>query len=169
MYNLKTDNKGNQYLFKEEVVLEECFECLKELKKEELELHHVIPKSLGGTRIVPLCPECHDRAHDIQGGRKTSASILSKQALVAVRESRALGSPDKLQWGWRNIDGRKVAHQEEQAIGKLIQSERSKGSKLKQIQKILQEKNMKTRKGTDFTIPGISRLARTFVEAEQPE
>lgn len=37
----------------------QCFECGKPAKCE----HHVVPKSLGGTRTVPLCLKCHSIVH----------------------------------------------------------------------------------------------------------
>lgn len=37
-----------------------CFEC--GAPKEEM--HHVVPKSKGGTKTIPLCVDCHGKAHD---------------------------------------------------------------------------------------------------------
>jgi phage FluMu protein gp41 len=37
-----------------------CFEC--GAPKEEM--HHVVPKSKGGKRTLPLCVDCHGKAHD---------------------------------------------------------------------------------------------------------
>lgn len=37
-----------------------CFECG---GTEHIHQHHVIPKSLGGTKTIPLCNMCHGRAH----------------------------------------------------------------------------------------------------------
>jgi hypothetical protein len=39
--------------------MEPCFECGKPAGHR----HHVIPKSLGGTKTVPLCVECHGKVH----------------------------------------------------------------------------------------------------------
>ena len=41
--------------------MKECFECGKEATEE----HHVIPKSLGGTKTVPLCTKCHMKVHGL--------------------------------------------------------------------------------------------------------
>lgn len=35
--------------------LTKCFECNNSI----VELHHVVPKSLGGKKTVPLCESCH--------------------------------------------------------------------------------------------------------------
>lgn len=42
-----------------------CFEC----GKPSEEMHHVIPKSKGGKKTIPLCIECHGKAHDISNRR----------------------------------------------------------------------------------------------------
>lgn len=37
-----------------------CFEC----NAPADHMHHVVPKSLGGTRTLPLCTGCHGKVHD---------------------------------------------------------------------------------------------------------
>ena len=37
-----------------------CFECG---GSEHIHQHHVIPKSLGGTKTIPLCETCHGKVH----------------------------------------------------------------------------------------------------------
>ena len=39
----------------------ECFECG---GTEHIHQHHIIPKSLGGTKTIPLCNYCHGKAHN---------------------------------------------------------------------------------------------------------
>jgi hypothetical protein len=39
----------------------QCFECGKPAKHA----HHVVPKSFGGTRTVPLCMICHSKVHQV--------------------------------------------------------------------------------------------------------
>lgn len=38
-----------------------CFECS---RHGEVQDHHVVPRSLGGTKTVPLCPRCHSLVHN---------------------------------------------------------------------------------------------------------
>lgn len=40
-----------------------CFEC----DGPAAHQHHVVPRARGGTRTVPLCGECHAKAHDLNG------------------------------------------------------------------------------------------------------
>lgn len=37
-----------------------CFEC----GAPKQDMHHVIPKSKGGTKTLPLCAKCHGLVHD---------------------------------------------------------------------------------------------------------
>jgi len=38
-----------------------CFECDSTV---DIHQHHIIPKSMGGTRTIPLCCKCHGKIHD---------------------------------------------------------------------------------------------------------
>lgn len=42
-----------------------CFECGSD---KNIHQHHVIPKSLGGTKTIPLCNDCHGMAHNKKTG-----------------------------------------------------------------------------------------------------
>jgi hypothetical protein len=57
---------------------DKCFNCGNEC---EVEYHHIVPLSLGGTNrltnIVPLCSECHKKAHGSVNIRKTFKSSKS--------------------------------------------------------------------------------------------
>ena len=55
-----------------------CFECGAPATQD----HHVIPRSRGGTKTVPLCHGCHGLAHG-RGGIDTST--LTKEALAAKK------------------------------------------------------------------------------------
>ena len=45
--------------------LTKCFECENPME----EMHHVIPKSRGGKATIPLCIDCHGKAHNIENRR----------------------------------------------------------------------------------------------------
>lgn len=59
----------------------ECFEC----EQPAVTDHHVIPRSKGGRRTVPLCQVCHDLVHDLRP-RLMSTSGLTRAALAAKRK-----------------------------------------------------------------------------------
>lgn len=56
-----------------------CWECGAVGSVEE---HHVVPRSKGGTRTVPLCPTCHGLVHGI---RRLDTSRLTREALAAKK------------------------------------------------------------------------------------
>ena len=58
----------------------ECFECGKPAKCN----HHVIPKSLGGKRTVPLCLKCHGLVHDRNFMRHKE---LQKKGIEAAKKA----------------------------------------------------------------------------------
>lgn len=56
-----------------------CFECGSEATTE----HHVVPQSRGGVKTVPLCDECHGKAH----GRRMATRDLTREALGRKRQA----------------------------------------------------------------------------------
>lgn len=68
-----------------------CFECDAPATAE----HHVIPKSRGGTRTIPLCDACHGLVHGVEWGN--DSSVLIKEGLHRARERGVkLGRPSKV-------------------------------------------------------------------------
>jgi len=116
----------------------DCFEC----GDTAVSLHHVIPRSRGGTRTVPLCGMCHAKAHHRDGNM--DIATLTKSALYAkrTRGERAGGIP----YGWKLADttastlrskrGNPIALEEvpaQMAIVKRIKEERASGATLRSI------------------------------------
>lgn len=58
-----------------------CFEC----GKTADHMHHVIPRSRGGTKTLPLCTKCHATVHNV---RAVSNSTLIK---IGIEKARAAG------------------------------------------------------------------------------
>jgi hypothetical protein len=66
----------------------ECFECGGVANHD----HHVVPKSLGGTKTIPLCVECHSKVH----GRALTHSSLVKAGIERAKaEGRPVGGGSK--------------------------------------------------------------------------
>ena len=63
-----------------------CWEC--ELETEQIHHHHVVPRSRGGEKTVPLCLKCHAKAH--HRDKKMSSSALIREALKK-RKKKAKG------------------------------------------------------------------------------
>jgi 5-methylcytosine-specific restriction endonuclease McrA len=60
----------------------ECFECGATPGAN----HHVVPRSLGGTRTVPLCDACHAAIHS--AGQPLSLGRLSTHARAQRKDDR---------------------------------------------------------------------------------
>jgi hypothetical protein len=56
-----------------------CFECG---ATDNLHNHHVVPRSLGGTKTIPLCERCHGLVHekDLRIAALTSRSLQHKRS-----------------------------------------------------------------------------------------
>ncbi len=54
-----------------------CFECGDRADAA----HHVVPRSLGGTKTIPLCTSCHKTIHAT--GQELSIGLLSRMARAA--------------------------------------------------------------------------------------
>jgi hypothetical protein len=56
--------------------------------------HHVVPRSKGGTKTIPLCEKCHGIVHGLD---MTNHGNLIRSGLVeAKRKGRVLGRSPKL-------------------------------------------------------------------------
>ena len=62
-----------------------CWEC--EIETEDIHHHHPVPRVRGGTKTVPLCLECHAKAHHRR--KNMSSSTLIK---AGMRQARLNGS-----------------------------------------------------------------------------
>ena len=68
----------------------QCFEC----GNPAHHAHHVVPKSMGGTRTIPLCHECHGKIHGIDFS--THVELTKKGLEKAARQGRKGGKPPAL-------------------------------------------------------------------------
>ena len=65
-----------------------CFEC----GIDTLGIHHVVPVSLGGTKVIPLCEGCHSKVH----GGVISGRLIREGLSKARANGIKLGAPLKL-------------------------------------------------------------------------
>ncbi len=66
------------------VALDVCFECNHSVAGE-VQLHHVVPRSLGGSRVIPLCSICHGKVHGKERTNQINISELTKAGLAAAK------------------------------------------------------------------------------------
>lgn len=65
-----------------------CFECGADAE----EMHHIVPRSRGGVKTIPLCSKCHGKAHGLK--RRIKNSDLIKEGLDKARKNgKKLGRP----------------------------------------------------------------------------
>ena len=64
--------------------MKKCFECG---ATNDVQDHHVVPRSRGGTKTVPLCYTCHMKAH----GRDSRGMNHKKLTKAALAQAKARG------------------------------------------------------------------------------
>jgi|10_taG_2_1085330.scaffolds.fasta_scaffold286227_1 hypothetical protein len=60
---------------------QECWEC--GVETEDLHDHHIIPRSRGGMKTVPLCTSCHGKAHHLK--KNMAISSLTREGLARAK------------------------------------------------------------------------------------
>jgi len=58
-------------------------------------MHHVIPKSIGGTKVIPLCTICHGKVHGFKIG---SSHLIKLGQLKAKQRGVKIGCPRKVDY-----------------------------------------------------------------------
>ena len=126
-----------------------CFECGSASQHE----HHVIPRSVGGTRTVPLCEPCHGKIH----GRDLRTSALTKAALQAkrARGERAGAVP----YGFTaDASGRLSPCEAEQAVIVAVRRMRAERASLRAIAAALAARGVVSRVGRPFHLTQVVRM-----------
>jgi hypothetical protein len=134
-----------------------CFECGAPADHE----HHVVPRSKGGTKTVPLCAACHGKVH----GRRFGTRELTKDALKAKRakgEKTGGGIP----FGFDLVDGRLKENPREQLVIRLMKSLRDRGYSYAKIAKHLNANGLLTKTGREWLAPMVRKVyLRAIAEA----
>ena len=85
---------------------DQCFECGSE---EAIHQHHVVPKSRGGTRTIPVCDRCHNLCHHNSGNmlastlnsesrhRKKDAQLVTKEDAARILGVRPITLDSRMQ------------------------------------------------------------------------
>tara|TARA_R110000782_G_scaffold269261_1_gene367070 strand:- start:40 stop:471 length:432 start_codon:yes stop_codon:yes gene_type:complete len=134
--------------------MNKCFECE---ATEDLQEHHPVPRSRGGTKTVTLCYECHMKAHG-RTGKGLNHSRLTKEGLQRAKQNGVnLGTPDWklcLPNAWEQNKSRANAYALQ--MEGLIMNDHSQN----QMAKILNDAGLKTRRGKKWTHKGIGDLRK---------
>lgn len=110
--------------------MDTCFEC----DAPATQHHHVVPVSLGGTRTVPLCDDCHAMVH---GRRAVDVSTLTKVGLARrKREGKVVGM---VPYGYRRVGDHLEEDPDEQRVVDVIRRLRGEGLSLRAVVAKLEE------------------------------
>jgi hypothetical protein len=130
-----------------------CFECD---SPGPLHQHHVIPRSRGGTRTVPLCEDCHGAVH----GKDLRTSALTRDALAAKKaRGERTGQPP---FGWQvhhfGPDTAYVPNVQELMICDLIRAIRGDGATWRGVADAMNELGIPTKRGGAWHANTVRRI-----------
>ena len=128
-----------------------CFECGAPADHE----HHVVPRSLGGTRTVPLCALCHGKAHGRERGFRNTPELT--RAALAAKRSRGEAT-SHAPYGYRSEDGVLVKDATEQAVVARVRALRAEGLSLRVIADALRAEGIVNRAGRPFAVSSLCEM-----------
>ena len=135
-----------------------CWECNAE---GDMHDHHPVPKSRGGMRTIPLCEDCHGKAHHRDGAMSTSA--LTRAALQA-KKARGEKTGGVCTYGEADgVDPERAA--EELAIIARVMELRACGMTIRGIADDLAAAGFKTRRGGYMAPTQVARMIKAKVAA----
>ena len=128
-----------------------CFEC--EATKD-LQEHHVVPRSRGGTKTITLCHSCHMKAHGRDGKGMNHSRLVSE----GIKKKFERDPEAKSNWGGGRYPARAVKAMNDSRVkkadafalknGALVSKMRNNGLTLKQIAAKLVDNGIATPRGT---------------------
>ena len=142
----------------------ECWECS---KLGEIHLHHVVPRSRGGTKTVPLCLECHAKAH--HRNKNMSTSKLVSETIKRKKLEGTWKPPSPETTTKARIASAKVRADNADAFGrKLIATikeiDPDESRSQKEIVDILNTIGFTTPRGKAWSQPSLCRTLQRLVQ-----
>jgi hypothetical protein len=131
-----------------------CFECDEPADHQ----HHVVPRSLGGTRTVPLCARCHATVHDTG----ITTSDLTAAAMQRKRE-RGEHTGGLTPYGWRVARCGVMLEEDEyeqRVIGEILRL-RELGYSLRKVAQRLADLGFVSRTGRTVSKSSVARAERS--------
>ena len=143
------------------MITNECFECA---TTEDLQQHHVVPRSRGGTKTITLCTQCHAKAHgkDMKG---LNHSRLTREGIAkAKKRGIKLGNPNisRAQANGHASIIRK-ADQRAMKYGDKINIFRFMNKSYREIGELL---NITTKKGTPMHSKGVQNIHNRWLDIQ---
>ena len=149
-----------------------CFECNKPAEGG----HHVVPKSRGGIKEVPLCGECHAKAH--HAAQNMAHATLTREGLQRAKARGVrLGSPKPGRWlnkanGWEAAKAKAVVACQVKAqdayanILPTVKEKRAAGWTIAEVVVWLNEQGFLTSAKKPFTVSTLWRVLKRYLGAE---
>ena len=142
-----------------------CFECG---TSECIQHHHIIPRSLGGTKTIPLCSICHGKAHGIKRNKQIDIGRLTKEGLMRAKARGVkIGNPrpeEALKKGRAVVQ--KKADTFALQIMPIIKPMLSSGMSQSAVARALNESDIKTRRNGSWTHTSIRNLLKRLEKLE---
>jgi len=128
--------------------MKQCFECEKTEDQIEMHDHHVVPRSKGGTKTIPLCCECHGLVH---GKNMMNIGELTRRAL-ADRKARGMRT-GKIPYGFKAGEGKFLAIEESEIkVLRKMDDLRSRGVSYAKMVVKLNDKGILNRHGRPWNV-----------------
>ena len=133
---------------------DKCWECEKE--NVPLHNHHPVPRVRGGTKTIPLCEECHSKAHHRKKNMDTSK--LTKEGLAKRKAQGAkLGNAP---YGFTKKGNDRVVNPEEMKVVFRIKALREEGNTIRGIAAALDADGVKTRHNKSWGTTAIHNIVK---------
>ncbi len=129
-----------------------CFECGKPAQTN----HHVVPKSKGGTKTIPLCYNCHGKVH---GKDFVKMHSLSKDVVNKMRED-GFYVGGKREYGYDIVEGKLIENKTEQEVIEKIKEWRASGAKKIDVLRRLNNAGIKGATGGVWKYESLRKLIK---------
>ena len=132
-----------------------CYACVECGREAEVE-HHVVPRSRGGTKTLPLCERCHGKAH----GRNMTTKVLTQEAMD--RKKNRGERCGRVPYGFDlAADGMALcANSDEQGVLEVIRELREQGLSLRDIAGELNRRDIASKSGGPWIHSSIHRIVK---------
>jgi hypothetical protein len=138
--------------------MKECFECG---TIDDLQEHHVVPRSRGGTKTVTLCYSCHMKAHGRDSKGLQHGRLTKKALQVAKSRGVKLGSANPKT---RQAHLNKTTQLLERVEPIILKAENEGCRTIQSFCDYLNDRDIKTTRGKDWTTGTMHRILKKILE-----
>lgn len=134
-----------------------CFEC----EKQAHHNHHVVPRSRGGKRTIPLCRKCHGLIHSME---------MNEMARLAWEKRKKAGKRyGTIPYGMKQGKTRLIKCKKEQRVTQAARKMRDRGMSCSEIAEALNLKGYTNRAGEPVTRQFVQRRIRSTYDSNNTQ